>query len=243
MYQQTYLEVVRQSDPTAISPLVEDRVVYYSLKRLLDFCVAALALLILSPLIIVIAVLIILDSGWPVLFIQERVSAKRRTHAGFSYWQLTTFPCYKFRSMKQDTDESLHKEFAKVLIKGSGMPDDAYHQFKANDPRVTRIGGILRKTSLDELPQFVNVLKGEMSLVGPRPVIPYEVAEYQDWHKERLACLPGITGLWQVSGRCNKSFDYMIRQDLAYIHNQSLWLDFKIILLTIPTVLSTRGAD
>ncbi|MCJ7661106.1 MAG: sugar transferase [Anaerolineales bacterium] len=242
MVQHAYLDLVRQTDPTAVSPLVKDRVFYYSLKRLLELSSAAIALVILSPLFVVIAVLIILDTGLPIFFTQNRVGARRLTRGGYSYWQQTTFPCYKFRTMVQNADDTLHREFAKTLIKGDNVPDDAYHQFKTNDPRVTQVGTILRKTCLNELPQFVNVLKGEMSLVGPRPILHYELADYQNWHKKRLACLPGITGLWQVRGHCGQSFDYMIRQDIEYIRNQSLQLDFKILFLTIPTVLSIRGA-
>ena len=185
MVQQAYLEVVRQSDPTAISPLVKERVFYYSLKRLLDVSVAILALVILSPLFIVIAVWIILDTGLPIFFTHNRVGARRLTRNGFSYWQQTTFILYKFRTMVQDADESTHRAFIKNRVKECDLPDDAYYQFKANDPRVTRSGKILRRTSLNELPQLVNVLKGEMSLVGPRPVSPYEADEYQAWHKER----------------------------------------------------------
>ena len=243
MHQLISLDLARQFDPAALSPLTKDRTLYFFFKRLLDLTLAISALVLLGPLLLAIAVLVVLDSGWPVLFIQERVGAKRWARKGLYYWQQTTFPCYKFRSMVKDADQSVHQAFAKTLIEGRDVPDDAYHQFKANDPRVTRVGKILRKTSLDELPQLLNVLKGEMSVVGPRPVIPYEVYEYQEWHKERLAALPGITGLWQVSGRCDKSFDYMIRKDIEYIRDQSLWLDLKILLLTIPCVLSARGAD
>ena len=243
MDQQISLDLVKKFDHSALSPLTNDRAYYHFLKRVLDVTLVISALVLLIPIMIVLAVLIVLDSGWPVLFTQERVGAKRWARKGFSYWQQTTFPCYKFRSMVKDADESLHQEFAKILIEGRDLPDDAYQQFKSNDPRVTRIGKFLRRSSLDELPQVFNVLKGEMSLVGPRPVIPYEVNEYEEWHKARLACLPGISGLWQVSGRCEKSFDYMIRKDIEYIQDQSLWLDFKILLLTIPSVFTTRGAD
>ena len=236
------VDLLRRFDPLALSPLTRDHALYHFLKRALDLTVASLLLLALWPVIAVIAVLTFLDSGWPVIFAQQRATARNWTRDGFAYWQWDTFICFKFRTMVQDADESVHQAFAKTLIEGRGVPDDAYHQFKANDSRVTRVGRFLRKTSLDELPQLVNVLKGEMSLVGPRPVIPYEVDEYQEWHKERLAALPGITGLWQVSGRCEQSFDYMIRKDVDYIRHQSLWLDFKILLLTIPTVLSSRGA-
>jgi lipopolysaccharide/colanic/teichoic acid biosynthesis glycosyltransferase len=122
--------------------------------------------------------------------------------------------------------------------------DEGGPKFKlSNDPRVTRVGHILRKTSLDELPQLVNVLKGEMSLVGPRPLPTYEVAEYQAWHRERLAALPGITGLWQVQGRCEVTFEEQVQMDIEYVRNQSLWQDIKILLSTIPAVVSGRGAE
>src|SRR5262249_22783862 len=124
--------------------------------------------------------------------------------------------------------------------------DDARNGVKfklKQDPRVTRVGRVLRKTSLDELPQLLNVLKGEMSFVGPRPVPQYEVAEYKDGHFERLAAAPGITGLWQVKGRAVVSFEEMIRLDIEYVRARSLWLDFKILLLTIPAVISGRGAE
>lgn len=242
MIQQVSLDTLKKLDYLAISPLMRDRTVYYFFKRVLDLTISISVLVLMGPIMIAIAVLIILDSGWSPLFIQERVGAERWTRKGYSYWQRTTFHCYKFRTMVNGADESVHQAFAKVLIEGRDVPDNAYRQFKASDPRVTSVGKILRKTSLDELPQVVNVLKGEMSLVGPRPVIPYEVDEYEKWHKERLAAKPGITGLWQVSGRCDKSFDYMIRKDIEYVRNQSLWLDLRILLLTTPAVLSARGA-
>ena len=242
IHQRVDIDVLRRSGPLALSRLCADRVWYHFFKRVLDLAAAALALVFLAPVMALISVLIVLDSGWPIIFAQERVSARRRTHDGYSCWQWATFTCYKFRTMVKDADQSVHRAFARALIQGRDVSDDAYYRFKSNDSRVTRVGRILRVTSLDELPQLVNVLVGEMSLVGPRPVIPYEVTEYQGWHKERLAALPGITGLWQVSGRCEKSFDYMIRKDIEYIRNQSLWLDLKILFLTIPTVVSGRGA-
>jgi lipopolysaccharide/colanic/teichoic acid biosynthesis glycosyltransferase len=160
-------------------------------------------------------------------------------------WEIREFPCYKFRSMVQHADPSAHQQFVKAFAEGRVEPSQAGHtRFKlTDDPRVTRVGRVLRKTSLDELPQLVNVLKGDMSLVGPRPVPAYEVAEYRAWHRERLAALPGITGLWQVNGRCQVSFDDMIDMDIEYVRNRSLRLDVKILLLTIPAVLSGRGAD
>ncbi len=244
-YQQVNLNLLRRFDPFALSPLARDHATYYSLKRALDLIVATLALVILSPLMALIAVLIVLDSGWPVIFAQERVGSRRWTHDGYSYWQRTLFTCYKFRTMVRDADQSMHQAFIKAFVEGREEPSDATGaKFKlTNDPRVTRVGRLLRKTSLDELPQLVNVLKGEVSLVGPRPVPTYEVDEYQAWHRERLAALPGVTGLWQVNGRCQVSFDESIRMDIEYVRHQSLGLDVKILLLTIPAVLSGRGAE
>jgi lipopolysaccharide/colanic/teichoic acid biosynthesis glycosyltransferase len=152
---------------------------------------------------------------------------------------------YKFRSMVQNADSSVHEAYIQDFVKGRARPSAKSNgKFKlTNDARVTRIGCLLRKFSLDELPQLLNVLKGDMSLVGPRPVPPYEVACYGDGHHKRLAALPGITGYWQVKGRCQVSFEEMIRMDLEYIRNASLWFDFKILFLTIPAVLSRRGAE
>jgi lipopolysaccharide/colanic/teichoic acid biosynthesis glycosyltransferase len=248
MNQLTYLEVVRQSDPTAISPLVKDRVFYHSLKRLVDVCVAVLALLILSPLFIVIAALIVLDTGLPVFFTQNRVGSRRRVRAGFSYRQRTLFPFYKFRTMVKDANPSIHHKFIKALINDDkqgmaairGENNQIYKL--VGDPRVTRIGKFLRRSSLDELPQFWNILKGDMSLVGPRPPIPYEVEEYNDWHQRRLETKPGLTGLWQVNARSSVDFDEMVRLDIEYIEHQSFWLDIKILIKTIFVVLSGKGA-
>jgi lipopolysaccharide/colanic/teichoic acid biosynthesis glycosyltransferase len=148
--------------------------------------------------------------------------------------------------MLHKADESVHQAYIRAFVAGSlGKPDESQTPYKlTGDPRVTRVGRILRKTSLDELPQCFNVLRGEMSLVGPRPVPVYEVAEYREaWHHERLATLPGITGLWQVKGRCQVAFEDMIRLDLEYVRNQSLWLDLKIMFLTIPAALSGQGAE
>jgi len=244
-HQQVNLNLLRRFDPLALSPLGRDRATYRFFKRVLDVTVVALALMILSPLLALIAVLIVLDSGWPIIFSQKRVGARRWTRDGCSYWQRTPFTCYKFRTMVPDADPSMHQAFIKAFVEGHVEPLDATGaKFKlTNDPRVTWVGRILRKTSLDELPQLVNVLKGEMSLVGPRPLPLYEVAEYRDWHRERLAALPGITGLWQVRGRCKVTFEEQIRMDIEYVRNQSLWLDIKILFLTIPAVLSRRGAE
>jgi len=206
------------------------------LKRISDIAVSSVALIFVSPLLALIAAWIRLDSKGNVFFLQERVGMDGRV-----------FLCYKFRSMLQGADEDVHREAYEKNIVGeetANIGDDAapvYGKVK-DDARVTRAGRFLRRSSLDELPQLFNVLKGDMSIVGPRPPIPYEVEAYQLWHRKRLDMKPGITGLWQVSGRNRLTFDEMVRTDLFYIENWSLWLDLKIILLTLPAVFRGDGA-
>lgn len=218
---------------------------FFVTKRLLDVVIASSMLLLLAPVLLIIALLIKLDDPGPVIFAQDRVGARRRGKGARAAWEIQTFRVYKFRSMVHNADETIHQAYIKAFVNGSAQAAEAGGpKFKLrNDPRITRVGRVLRKTSLDELPQLVNVLKGEMSLVGPRPVPMYEVAEYQDWHRERLAALPGITGLWQVKGRCQVSFEGMIQLDIEYVRRKSLWLDLWLLLLTIPAVLNGRGAE
>jgi lipopolysaccharide/colanic/teichoic acid biosynthesis glycosyltransferase len=223
-----------------------DNSLYFRCKRCLDIVLAISLLVILAPLLLLIAILIKLDTPGSIFFVQERVGAKRVWKNGRRRWEVRNFPFYKFRSMIQNADQSLHEDYIIAWVAGqAGEPSTTSEtKFKiVNDPRITRIGKILRKTSLDELPQLVNVLKGEMSLVGPRPVPTYEVGQYQAQHYQRLTALPGITGLWQVKGRCQVSFEEMIDMDIEYIRNQSLWLDIKILALTLPAVMSGRGAE
>ncbi|MFP4171281.1 MAG: sugar transferase [Candidatus Hydrogenedentota bacterium] len=200
------------------------------MKRALDIAISASALTVLSPVMAAVALAIKLDSKGPVFFIQERVGLNGRT-----------FRMFKFRSMRTDATEDLHKEYLQQLIQANGaLPDGEEGEglYKIQrDPRVTRVGRLIRPTSLDELPQLFNVLRGEMSLVGPRPPIQYEVDEYQQWHQRRLHIRPGLTGLWQVSGRNRLSFDQMVQLDIAYIEQWSLWLDLRILFTTIPVVL------
>jgi len=204
------------------------------LKRASDLTVAILALVVLAPLWLLIALLIKLDSRGPVFYKQERVGMDGRI-----------FLFFKFRSMRAGTDDARHREFQEKYIKGapdSNVGDEERPAYKLRgDDRVTRLGRILRKTSLDELPQLFNVLRGDMSVVGPRPPIPYEVESYELWHRKRLDMKPGITGLWQVSGRNRLTFDEMVRMDLYYIENWSVLLDLKIILQTLPVMW--RGED
>ncbi len=218
--------------------------IYFALKRVLDIVLSAIALVVFGPLMLLVALAIKLDSKGPALFIQERVGARKQTRDGITSYTIQNFRIYKFRTMYTKTDDSIHRNHIKAFVQGTLETDENdENKFKlSRDPRITRVGAFLRKTSLDELPQLFNVLKGEMSLVGPRPVPVYEVNEYSFWHRERLTTLPGMTGLWQVEGRSQVSFSDMIRLDIKYLRNQSLWLDLKIILLTVPAVLASRGA-
>jgi lipopolysaccharide/colanic/teichoic acid biosynthesis glycosyltransferase len=228
---------------------------YYRIKRVFDITAVLLSVLLLLPLLVLIAVLIKLDSAGPVFFVQERIGAKRKVVDGRIEWIIQPFPFYKFRTMWHNVDSDLHQQYVQAYIEGDeakmaslrpdsgGADSGAATSYKLNgDPRVTRVGQWLRRTSLDELPQIWNVLKGDMSLVGPRPPIPYEVRKYRPEHMRRLATIPGITGLWQVSGRCETTFEEMVQLDLEYIQKQSIWVDIKILLLTVPAVISEKGA-
>jgi len=208
-----------------------------SIKRFFDVVASLLALIVLSPLIAVIAAAIKLDSKGPVLFKQVRVGQ----HGA-------RFDCLKFRSMTVECDGNVHKDYIKKFINGhtgtEQVDTNGEMVFKiAQDTRVTRVGSFLRKSSLDELPQLFNVLKGEMSLVGPRPPIPYELESYRVWHLRRIfEAKPGITGLWQVMGRSRLKFDDMVRLDLRYAKSWSLWLDLRILLRTPHAVFTGKGA-
>ncbi len=235
---------VRFEQQTSRIILHRRREVYFFCKRVLDLTLSICALLVLLPLLLLVAVLIKLDSSGPVIFAQKRVGAKRTSDGTDESWALTSFTCYKFRTMKHNCDSAIHEAFMQAFIEGQTEKTAAETPvFKPEcDPRITRMGQFLRKTSLDELPQLFNVVRGEMSLVGPRPPIDYEVRQYMPEHRQRLAAVPGITGLWQIKGRSQVSFDGIVQMDVEYICNQSLWLDLKILLLTVPAVLSARGA-
>jgi lipopolysaccharide/colanic/teichoic acid biosynthesis glycosyltransferase len=216
---------------------------YYFCKRCLDSIVALLMLAFLAPVLILIAVLIVLESRGSVFFVQERVGSRRVRRYGSTGWEAQTFRLYKFRSMRPTSEPDPHVAHIRAFVEGRVDAAANGGTFKlSNDARVTRVGQILRRTSLDELPQLLNVLKGEMSLVGPRPSPTYEVDAYDEWHYRRLAALPGLTGLWQVSGRCELSFEEMIHMDIEYVSSQSLWLDLKVLVQTIPAVVAGRGA-
>ncbi len=217
---------------------------HHSFKRMTDILLSALGLVLLSPLLVVIGLAIRLTSTGPAIFKQTRVGARPHFKHGRVVWETCNFTIYKFRSMVTEADPTLHQTYIKAYIQGDqAAADNPDKKFKlTDDARITPVGRILRNTSLDELPQLLNVLKGDMSLVGPRPLPTYEVAEFQDWHRERLACRPGITGIWQVEGRCRVSFEEQIRMDIDYVRRQSMLLDFKLMVLTIPAVISGRGA-
>jgi len=207
---------------------------YDAMKRALDLTGSLFLLVVLSPLLALIAILVTLGSPGPVFFRQQRIGH-----------MMKRFTMLKFRTMHVDADPKLHQEFVSRFIRSSGTIDEpATTLFKlTRDPRVTPIGRLLRKTSLDELPQFWNVLRGEMSLIGPRPPLPYELVEYQLWHRRRLVeAKPGITGLWQIAGRSRTTFDEMVRLDLRYARGRSLWTDIKILLATPAAVISGKGA-
>ncbi|HSJ52316.1 MAG TPA: sugar transferase [Anaerolineae bacterium] len=225
------------------------RRVYFVAKRYFDVLVAAIALLALSPLILLIAVLVKLDSPGPAIFTQKRVGLRRNGSSGDGApWEVGTFDFHKFRTMKRDATPDMHRAYVEAFIRNDReamaavQGADTQVRKILNDPRVTRLGAFLRKSSLDELPQFWSVLKGDMSLVGPRPALPYEVEAYQPWHRKRLEAIPGITGPWQVSARSSVDFDEMVKMDIDYIEHQSFWLDLKILVQTPLAVLRSRGA-
>jgi lipopolysaccharide/colanic/teichoic acid biosynthesis glycosyltransferase len=217
-------EVREKREEDHLLGVSSDRGGIHAAQRGVDLLLGALFLVAFFPLFLALAVAIRLETPGPVLFIQHRVG--RDGHE---------FPFFKFRSMVHDAEAK--RRALEAMNERSGPV------FKMrDDPRVTRVGRLLRRTSLDELPQLLNVLRGEMSLVGPRPALPREVVEYTPRQRQRLCVTPGVTGLWQVSGRADVSFEDAVEMDLHYVQNQSLWLYIKILLLTVPAVLTGRGA-
>jgi lipopolysaccharide/colanic/teichoic acid biosynthesis glycosyltransferase len=209
-----------------------------ALRRLFDLAFAAALILLFSPVLIAVALAVRLDSRGPALFRQRRVGYDERE-----------FTLYKFRSMRLDADPRGHQEYVTALIKGDNqVPDasangDGKDLYKlAVDNRITPVGRWIRKWSIDELPQLFNVVLGDMTLVGPRPAIPYEVAEYPAWYLQRFSVKPGLTGFWQVSGRNERTYEEMVRLDIQYTERRSLALDLSILLKTPWIVLSRKGA-
>ena len=198
-------------------------------KRALDIVGSGVMLIVFSPTFLLTAILIKVVSPGPVFFKQERVG-----HGG------NLFFCWKFRTMKVDADTSVHAHYVRALIKKGANSGGEKPMVKLDfddDSRIIRFGRILRESGLDELPQLINVLRGEMSLVGPRPCIAYEAQEYLPWQRQRFDTIPGLTGLWQVSGKNKTTFTEMMRLDIAYEKQKSFWLDVKLLLRTLPAVL------
>jgi len=225
---------------TVPGPAVRPRPGLYQryFKRVFDLIFASIALILLFPLMVIIAIAIKLDSPGPVLHVQKRLGKDGKV-----------FDFYKFRSMRADVDHTQsHREFAAAFIQGRisppGSDDDEDRIYKppSDDKNITRVGRFLRRSSLDELPQLINVIKGDMSIVGPRPNMWYELEYYKTWHKRRLEVLPGLTGLPQVRGRSRLRFDEIVELDIQYIENLSFWLDIELILQTIPMILTGNGA-
>ena len=206
----------------------------FFLKRALDLILTSLILIAFSPFLLLIMLAIKIDNPGPVFHKQMRLGKRGKA-----------FRFYKFRSMYVNTDDAEHRSYVKNLIKAGNpyeVDENGKPLFKiSHDRRVTGMGKLIRKYSVDEFPQLFNVLRGEMSLVGPRPPLPHEYKDYSDWHRKRLDGIPGITGLWQVSGKNKIPFEEMVKLDIHYLKNWSLWLDIKIILRTIPVMLKGEG--
>lgn len=198
---------------------------YEKIKRFFDICLSAAALVVLSPLLLVIAILIYLEDKGPVIYSQTRIGKDGRA-----------FKLYKFRSMCVDADERL-RDLQKLNER-----DGPVFKIK-NDPRVTKVGKFIRKTCIDELPQLVNIIKGDMSIVGPRPPLPNEVEQYNSYQKQRLLVVPGLTCYWQIQKGEETTFDEWVELDLKYIKERSILLDFRLILLTFKVILSGKGAE
>lgn len=198
---------------------------YEKIKRFFDICLSSAALVVLSPLLLVIAILIYLEDKGPVIYSQTRIGKDGRA-----------FKLYKFRSMCVDADEKL-KDLQELNER-----DGPVFKIK-NDPRVTKVGKFIRKTCIDELPQLVNIIKGDMSIVGPRPPLPNEVEQYNSYQKQRLLVVPGLTCYWQIQKGEETTFDEWVELDLKYIKEQSILLDFRLILLTFKVILSGKGAE
>ncbi len=220
-----------------VSPPIQNTIFinpgYLRAKRMFDILFTLLILIPLCVVIVIVAVLIRIDSKGPIFFRQKRIGLNG-----------AEFYMFKFRSMYMNADDSTHREAIKKYMNGAILNGntDMNNMYKlVDDPRVTRVGRFIRKTSIDELPQFFNVLRGEMTLVGPRPPLPYEVEEYSPRDCMRLSGKPGLTGTWQVYGRSRVTFEKMVEMDLEYLEQQSILEDLKLIALTLPVMLKGRG--
>ena len=198
--------------------------VYKAAKRLMDITLSSVALIVLSPVFLLTAIAILAEDGCPVFFTQPRAGK-----------DMKSFRVYKFRSMYKDADSKLRE-----LLKEN---EQTGHAFKIkNDPRITKVGKVIRRCSIDELPQLINIIKGDMSIVGPRPILTWQMEECNDYEKQRLIVQPGLTCYWQISGRANIGWDEWVELDLDYIEDMSIWTDIKMIMKTIPAVFDSEGA-
>lgn len=247
---QDQINLKRMQDTSLVlsSSVLEGRKAYFFVKRVMDILLAGSLLILLMPVMALISVAIYLYSPGPIFYKQERVGARRISCGNGYRWKMENFTLYKFRTMKVDGDPSRHKAYVQALIQNDHKKINEVQGQKTqvrklvDDPRIIRPGKFLRKFSLDELPQFWNVLRGDMSMIGPRPALPYEVEVYKPWHMLRLEAQPGISGLQQVTARCSADFDEQVKFDIEYINSQSIWLDLKIALKTPLMILSTKGA-
>jgi lipopolysaccharide/colanic/teichoic acid biosynthesis glycosyltransferase len=227
--------------------LFSNRKSYYFWKRALDILGSILALVLLLPVFMIIALFITLDSPGPVFFKQKRVGSHFINQPGSERWERKDFYCYKFRSMIHNSDDNVHKAYIQALVSNNlekmrEMEGGESNLHKlSNDKRITKVGKFIRKYSLDELPQFWNVFLGDMSLVGPRPNIPYEVELYPSSYLGRLQAKPGITGLQQITARCTTSLEEQVNLDLKYIENQSIPMDLFILVKTPITIFTQKG--
>lgn len=212
------------SEKECVNNNTQNSIFYSIVKRIMDIVLSSLGLIVLSPLILIVGIAIKVESKGPIVFVQERVGVKGKR-----------FKMYKFRSMVSDAEE-----MKKNLEKCNEMSGPMFKM--KEDPRVTRIGRFIRKTSIDELPQFVNVIKGEMTIVGPRPSLPKEVEQFEPWMLERLEVKPGITCIWQVSGRNDVSFTEWMKMDIKYVHEKSIILDIKLIFKTFLLLFGDKHA-
>lgn len=244
LIQQSRIENVQRPYEIVASDGNVSKNAYFLAKRLFDIVLATVLLVVLLPLLLVVMVLIRLDSPGSIFFTQKRMGSARIYRHGITVWQPVVFDFYKFRSMFQNADESYHREYIAKWMNGKLDGDQESQKVLKlqNDPRITRIGYFIRKTSIDELPQLLNVIKGDMSLVGPRPVPLYEAEAYSKEHAERLASVPGITGLWQVEGRGRTTLEEQVRLDVDYINHQSLLQDILILVRTPAAVFKGTGA-
>lgn len=242
LYQPENESVVKVSDSRHLKLQHSINPIHFWLKRGFDIIVSAILLVLCSPIFLVVAIAIKLDSKGSIFFVQERVGCRSLVINGKRVWEVKTFKMFKFRSMAQNADTTNHRKHIELYLAGeSDTTETGETLIKAVMP-ITRIGKFIRAWSIDELPQLLNVFLGDMTLVGPRPVPTYEAEGYQEWHYERMAALPGITGLWQVKGRCLLSFDDQINLDISYARKQSLWFDLQILFMTIPAILKKVGA-